>query len=173
MIIMFVRHAEAKNDKLTKFGKEQLKMVAKERETFAFSKIYCSPLNRCVSTARVFQDKYGLDMEILEGIRDRQLIATKKPQNEDEQEWYDNYLNPMYSHENPEGCKEYLARNFLQFKKIIDTHIDNNENVILVAHSGTFYSLLAYLNGIYKNKNINWYRLSTCGKVYFEINERI
>lgn len=173
MIIMFVRHAEAKNNKLTKFGKEQLKMVLREQENFEFSKIYCSPVNRCLETASVFQEKHGLDVEVLEGIRDRQLLKTKDPQNADEQEWYDNYLNPMFSHENPEGCKEYLARNFLQFKKIIDKHIDKNENVILVAHSGTFYALLAYINGVYKNKNINWYRLGTCGKVYIEINERI
>ena len=173
MILMFVRHADAKNDKLTKFGKKQLKMVAKEKENFVFSKIYCSPLNRCVSTARVFQNKLKLELDILEGIRDRQLLKTKQPQNEKEQEWFDNYLNPMFSSESPEGCKEYLARNFLQFKKIIDKHIDANENVIVVAHSGTFYALMAYINGIYKNKNINWYRLSNCGRVYFEINERV
>lgn len=173
MILLFIRHAEAKNDKLTRFGKKELKHLFKEKETFKFSKIYSSPMNRCVKTAQAFQKKYKLEIEVMEGLRERELLATRKPQNEDEQEWYDNYLNPMYSHKDPEGCKEYLGRVFLQFKKIIDTHIDNNENAIVVAHSGTFYALLAYVNGIYKNKNINWYRLGTCDRVYFEINERI
>lgn len=173
MIVKFVRHAEAKKDKITKIGHQELKLVKKQRETFSFAKVYSSPLNRCVRTARVFQNKYKIELEILEGLKDRELLKTKQPQNEDEQMWYDNYLNPMFSHESPEGCKEYLARNFLQFKKIIDTHIDKNENVIIVAHSGTFYALNAYINGIYKNKNINWYRIGTCDSVYFEINERI
>ena len=173
MILMFVRHAEAKNDKLTSFGKKQLKMIFKEKEMFKFSKIYTTPSNRCVKTARAFQKKNKLQLDVLQGLRERELLKNRKPQNEKEQEWYDNYLNPMYSSENPEGCKEFLARNFLQFEKIIDAHIDKNENAILVAHSGTFYALIAYINGIYKNKNINWYRIGTCDKVYFEINERV
>ena len=41
---------------------------------------------------------------------------------------------------------------------------------MIVAHSGTFYALMAYINGLQKNKNINWYRIGTCDSVYFEIN---
>ena len=173
MIIMFVRHAEAKNDKITDFGKKQLLMAKKENESFEFAKIYSSPLNRCVATAKAFQEKFSVDLEVLDGLKDRELLEHRKPQNEDEEEWYENYLNPMFSHDKPEGCKEFLARNFTQFKRVINKHIDNDENIVLVAHSGTFYALLAYVNGVYKNKFINWYRIGTCSKVYFEINERI
>ena len=171
MILMFVRHADAKNDKITKLGKKQLKLLLKEKEGFEFAKIYSSPANRCIKTARPFQVKKKLSLEIVEGLRERELLKTEKPQNDKEQEWYDNYLNPMHSSENPEGCKEYLARNFIEFKRIIDNHIDNNENAILVAHSGTFYALNAYINGLQKNKNINWYRLGSADRVYYEINK--
>ena len=171
MILMFVRHADAKNDKLTKLGKKQLKLLFKEKESFEFMKIYASPANRCVKTARPFQIKDKLPLEIVEGLRERELLKTEKPQSEHEQEWYDNYLNPMYSSESPEGCKEYLARNFVEFKRIIDNHIENNENAIIVAHSGTFYALNAYINGLQKNKNINWYRLGSADRVYYEINK--
>lgn len=112
-------------------------------------------------------------MDIVEGLRERQLLENGKPQNEKEQKWYDNYMNPMFSCSDPEGCKEYLTRNFVEFKNIIDNHFDHNENVVIVAHSGTFYCLMAYLNGIKRGKNINWYRLGTADKVYFEINEKV
>ena len=106
-------------------------------------------------------------------MKERELLKTGKPQNEKEQEWYDNYMNPMFSFDSPEGCKEFLTRNFVEFKRIINHHFERNENAIIVAHSGTFYCLMAFINGIQKNKNINWYRLGTGNKVYFEINEKV
>lgn len=173
MIIMFVRHADAKNDKLTKLGKKQCKLAVKGKEKVTFSKIYSSSTARCVKTARYFQLKYKLPLVISEGLKERELLPNPEPQNEKEKEWFDNYLNPFFSSKNPEGCKEFLSRNFIEFKKIIDEHIDKNENVILVAHSGTLYSLMAYVNGIQRNKNITWLRAGNCSKVYFEVLERI
>lgn len=173
MILMFVRHAEAVSDKITKHGKKQIVLAAQEEERFEFAKIYTTPANRCKETAAVFQAKFDIPLDVVDGLRERELLTTKKPQNAVEQEWYDNYLNPLYSSKNPEGCKEFLERNFTQFKRIINEHLDRNENIVLVAHSCTFYALMAFVNGIYKNKKINWYRIGTCGKVYFEINEKV
>lgn len=173
MIIMFVRHAESKNDKLTKFGKIQCKIAAKGKESIKFSKIYCSSANRCLSTARYFQKKYKLSLEVCESLKERELLANKQPQNEKEQEWFDNYMNPMYSCESPEGCKEYLARNFVEFKKIIDDHFDKNENVIIVAHSSTLYALYSYIHGISKGEDLVWARAGNCSKVYFEITSKV
>lgn len=173
MIIMFVRHGDAKNDKLTKIGKKECKLAVKNKEKINFSKIYCSVTPRCVKTARYFQLKYKLPLVVLDGLRERELLPNAEPQNEKEKEWFDNYMNPFYSSKEPEGCKEFLTRNFIEFKKIIDEHIDKNENVILVAHSGTLYSLMAYINGIKKNGNINWMRAGNCSKIYFEVLERI
>ncbi len=171
MILMFIRHADAKRDKITKLGRKQLKLAKKEKESFKFEKIYTSPANRCIKTARKIQLRKKLPLEIVEGLKERELLKTAAPETDKEKEWYDNYLNPMYSSTSPEGCKEYLARNFIEFKRIIENHIEKNENAIIVAHSGTLYALMAYINGLQKNKNINWCRLSTCGKIYFEINK--
>ncbi|MBQ8451364.1 MAG: histidine phosphatase family protein [Clostridia bacterium] len=172
MILMFVRHGEDKNDKLTKLGKIQSKLAAKQRENFKFTKIYCSPLGRCVQTARYFQNKLKLPLEICENLRDREML-NGSPTNEHEQEWYDNYMNPLYSSTNPEGCKEYLTRSFVEFKRIINENFDSNQNVILVAHSCTLYALIAFINGIDKNRNINWVRAGHCNKIYFEIVEKV
>ncbi|MBO5344274.1 MAG: histidine phosphatase family protein [Clostridia bacterium] len=173
MILMFVRHAESKRDRITKYGKKQCKNLRKEKEGFEFAKVYTSPANRCFKTGRVFQKKFRIELEVVEGMKERELLKTGKPQNEKEQEWYDNYMNPMFSFDSPEGCKEFLTRNFVEFKRIINHHFERNENAIIVAHSGTFYCLMAFINGIQKNKNINWYRLGTGNKVYFEINEKV
>ncbi len=172
MIIMFVRHGESKKDKLSKFGVKQCKMMVKKEEKYKFSKIYSSPANRCVQTARFFQKKYKIKTEICENLRERELLPNSVPQNEKEQEWYDNYLNPLYSSENPEGCKEYLTRTFVEFKRMVDEHLEKDENIIIVAHSGTLYTLSAFVHGIVKGKNLVWMRLGNCDRIYYEINKK-
>ena len=169
MIIMFVRHAEDKNDKLTKLGKLQCKMFLKSKETVKFSKIYTSPANRCLQTAKIIQNKWKLPLEITENLNERELLETAEPQNDHEKEWYENYMKPLYSSEKPEGCKDFLTRTFVAFKKIVNEHIEKNENVVIVAHSGILYALSAYINGIKKNKNLTWMRIGNCSKVYFEV----
>ena len=138
------------------------------KEEYEFSKIYSSVANRCRMTTGYFKEKFGLEVEFLKGVKDRELLSGK-PNNDDEQEWYNNYLNKNYSHKNPEGCKEFLERNFAEFDKIINAHKDKNENVILVAHSCTFYAIQEYFNRT-ENENIKYYRVGNCSKVYFEID---
>ncbi len=173
MIIKFVRHADSKKDKITRFGRKQCKMALKQKDAIKYEKIYCSSSGRCVRTARFFQNKLKLQVEVVEGLKERETLLANEPQNEAEQLWYDNYLNPLFSNEEPEGCKEFLARNFIEFNRIIDNHIDKNENVIIVAHSGTFYALMAYINGIQKNKDLVWYRLTNCAQIIVEVKSRI
>lgn len=168
MVLMFVRHGEAVDDKLTEFGKRQCELMIDGEEGYKFSKIYCSIANRCRETAEFFSRKFNLDVEVLTGVIDREQLKNK-PQSEAEQEWYDNYLNKNYSHKKPEGCKEFLERNFLEFNKIVKNHKGKNENVILVAHSCTFYAIQEFFKPS-ESGNINYYKLSNCSKVYFEIN---
>ena len=168
MIIMFVRHAEAIDNKLTELGRKQCRLMCEQAENYKFSKIYCSSVDRCRDTAKYLKDKYGLEIEYLDAIRDREVL-NKPPETLSEQEWYDNYLNKNYSNSNPEGCKDFLERNFEVFNRIISKHKSKQENVILVAHSCTFYALQEYINSS-KGDNLNYYRLSNCSKIYFEIH---
>ena len=168
MILMFVRHAEAENNQITELGRRQCELMCEQNEDYKFSKIYTSSVSRCKATAKYLQNKYNLELESFDEIRDREVLD-HKPQTESECEWYDNYLNKTYSHVNPEGCKEFLQRNFKVFDSILNKHKSNNENVILVAHSCTFYALQEYLNPS-KGECINYCRLSNCAKIYFEVN---
>lgn len=173
MIIMYVRHAEAKKEKLTKFGKKQCKLAVKKKDTIEFSKIYCSSTPRCIKTARYFQRRYKLPMDVCEGLKERQLLSTRNPQNEKEQEWYENYMNPFYSSTEPEGCKEYLTRNFVEFEKMINEHLEKQENIIVVGHSSTLYALYNFIHGINANEDLVWSRAGNCSKVYFEITKKV
>lgn len=167
MILMFVRHGESVKDELTEFGKKQCELMVLGDDEYKFSKIYCSVANRCKQTAEYLSEKYNLETEFLKGLKDRELL-NRNPETEDEKIWYDNYLNKTFSHKNPEGCKEFLERNFREFDNIINTHKQRNENVILVAHSCTFYAIQEYFNHSAENE-IKYYRLSNCSRVYFEI----
>lgn len=167
MILMFVRHGESLNDELTGLGKKQCELMVMGNEEYRFSKIYCSVANRCKETALYLSEKYNLELEYLKGVKDRQMLKGD-PITKGEKDWYENYLNKNFSYNNPEGCKEFLERNFREFDKIIKAHKDKNENVILVAHSCTFYALQEYFNKSLED-NIKYYRLSNCAKVYFEI----
>ncbi len=167
MILMFVRHGESINDALTELGKKQCELMVQAQEEYKFVKIYSSTATRCRETAEFLSKNFDLDIELVEGVVDRETLANK-PKDKDEQEWYDNYLNKNYSHKNPEGCKEFLERNFKEFSRIISMHKSKNENIILVAHSCTFYALQEYLNSS-RQDEINYCRLSNCARIYFEI----
>lgn len=172
MIILLVRHAEDKNDLLTKRGIKQCESMIDYDEQYIFSKIYTSPTKRCLDTARALNKKFDVDIQIEEGLTERDQLE-RKPETEKEKLWYDNYLNPGFDNEKPEGCKNYLDRNFAVFKKIISEHFDKNENAIIVAHSGTSYALSAYVNGVKDGEDIKWIRIGNCSKIYYEINEKV
>ncbi len=167
MIILFIRHAEASGDKLTKFGKKQSKLNFSQKEDYEFSKIYCSPLNRCRQTAKIFNKKRKLPFDIDERLKERETLE-RKPETKEEQVWYDNYMNPKFSSFEPEGCKELLDRVYSFLNEKIFEHYQKNENFVMVSHSGIFYAVLSYFN---KNKigDINWYKIGNASKVYFEV----
>lgn len=167
MIIMFVRHGDADENGLTELGKRQCELMNESVERYNFSKIYCSSVNRCKQTAEFLKRKFALYAEYLDDLRDREALH-HDPETEEEQFWYDNYLNKNFSSLKPEGCKEFLQRNFDVFDRIISEHKQKNENVILVAHSCTFYAIQEYFNKS-SGEEINYYRLSNCAKVYFEV----
>lgn len=169
MIILFIRHAEAKNDKLTDFGKKQGKMLAEQTEDYEFAKIYSSPTNRCLETAKYYNKNKGLDFEIDDRLRERETLDNG-PTTPEEKLWYDNYMNPNFSSEKPEGCKELLERVYSFLDGAIKKHKDKDQNFVIVSHSGIFYAVLSYFNKINTNE-INWYKLSNASKVYFEIKK--
>ena len=173
MIVMFVRHADAKNDKLTKLGKRQCELMCEYEEEYKFAKIYSSPAQRCIDTAKALDKKFNIGIEVENLLKERDQLENDVPKTEQEQLWYDNYLNPEFENDYPEGCKNYLERTFKAYRKIINEHFDKNENAIIVAHSGTTYTLAAFIHGITKGKDIKWIRIGNCSRIYYEIKEKV
>lgn len=173
MIIMFVRHADAENDKLTEFGKRQCEHLYEYKEEFVFSKIYSSPAKRCVDTAKVLSLKFNIEVVVDDMLKEREQLKSGVPKTKNEKLWYDNYLNPNFESKNPEGCKNYLERIFNVLNKIIKKHIAKNENVAIVAHSVTNYAISAFVNGLKKDEDIKWIRVGNCSQIYYEIIERV
>ena len=171
MVIMYVRHAEDEDDKLTPLGIQQCELAVKNKERTVFSKVYSSSSGRCLDTAKYFAEAYGIPVETCENLKERELLDGKYPSNDAEKLWYDNYMNPYFSNTSPEGCKEYLERNFGEFNRIIALHKSKDENVIIVGHSSTLYALYCFIHGLNSAKDLVWSRAGNCSKVYFEIKK--
>ena len=170
MLILFIRHAEAKNDKLTSFGLKQCELLSNQTEDYEFFKIYSSPAYRCKKTAEYYNENKHLKLEIDERLNERETLENS-PQNEFEKLWYDNYMNPKFSSKQPEGCKELLDRVYDFLDEKISFHKQKNENFVVVSHSGIFYAFMSYFNRE-KTGDINWYKIGNASKVYFEIKNK-
>lgn len=166
MLIYFVRHGEDKDDKLTRFGRKQVKMLTKSMKEFKFDNIYSSPYIRCIQTANILKKLVNKEVVIDERIKERFKIKDPKTQNE--KEWYDNYLNKKYINTEFETCADFLNRN----SNFIDDIIKNNptqSSVIVVGHSACLYAFLEYF---YKNPNnaVVWNSMSNASCIRFEVN---
>ena len=126
MILMYVRHGDAEDDKLTELGKMQCELMTKQDDSFEFSKIYSSPLLRCLNTAKYLENKHGIETEIVQELIERNTLK-RNPENESEKSWFDNYLNKDFSNNDPEGCKDYLQRTYKVLDDIINKHKSKNE----------------------------------------------
>ena len=171
MRIIFVRHGEQENDKLTRFGRKQAKLVVRELCYENISKIYSSPLGRTKETAQIIAKALKIkDIQFDNKLRERE----KKNGNmskQDAEEFDINYLNPNFSRKDPEGCKEYLQRIFSFLKEIIKSNT-NESTVLIVGHSSMAYALCEFVIGKQKSKQIAWLRIGNCSKICFEYNKR-
>ena len=165
-----MRHAQDKADKLTRYGRKQAKNIVKELYYENIDVIYTSPMGRTVSTAKIIAR--GLNIEhinIDERITERDTnVSCLSPVELDT--YNNNYLNPHYSHVNPEGCKEFVDR----IANFLDDIIHNNDvssNILVVGHSSMSYIMYAYFAGTHRDK-IVWTRLGNASKIAFDVMEK-
>ena len=167
MNIVFVRHGNDENDKLTKLGKLQAKLVSEDLTYENISKIYCSPKNRTLETAKIIARQLNIkDIIIDERITEREKKNDTMTK-EEIAEFDANYLNPKFSRKNPEGGKEYVERIF-SFIKSIKKENPKTSVVLIVGHSSMVYVLLAYMFKSYLKENMVWARLGNCSKLCLE-----
>ena len=172
MRICFIRHGDNINDKLTRLGRLQAKLICSDLHYENISKIYCSPKQRTIDTAKIIGRHLNIkDIEICDEITERQQLRNTNSENPDTIRYNENYLTYTYSSKDPEGCKEFCDRIFKFLDRVIAEHLPNNENIVIVGHSSMAYVLNAYFTGIPKDNRLIWIRLGNCSKLCYEINE--
>ena len=167
--IIFVRHAESVGDRLTCRGKRQAKSVCNDLWYESISKVYSSPLNRTVATAKIITKKLGLHGIVCDD-RIAERDTDKSNLRESEVAEYDNnYLNPKYSHAHPEGCKEFLDRVFSFLDDVISDNDDGTDkSILVVGHSSLSYAMYAYFYGLQNVKELVWTRVGNANKLAFQ-----
>ena len=158
-----MRHGDHVNDNLNGLGKKQVKFSSYYLRGVNISKIYCSPINRCMESARIVGKTLKKDIVVDNRLKEREKIASMR--SEEDKEWYDNYLNVNYSCKSPEGAKEFFCRIKSFVDDVISKHNDS-ENILVVGHSSTLYALGAYFYGI--KDNAVWMAMGNGSVVCFE-----
>lgn len=168
--LIFVRHGRDKNDKLTCLGKCQTKLLIKELEYENIKKIYCSPNKRTKQTAKIIAKKIKIK-NIAIDYRIAEREKTNENMSQTEIDLYNkNYLNPSFSRQNPEGCKEYYER-IVDFLKEIIRFANNDDTILIVGHSSMCYVMNAFFCMKPQGENLDWIRVGNCSKICFEYDK--
>ena len=167
--IIFVRHGRNNGDKLTRLGKRQAKIAAYELDYENIEKIYCSPKFRARQTANILARRLRIkDVEVDERIVEREKISGD---NEEAELFNQNYLNPNFSHQKPEGCKEYYDR-VVSFLDDMIKKCKGDETILIVGHSSMSYVMNAYFCKRPRSEDLTWIRLGNCSKLAFEYEKK-
>lgn len=159
MKLIFIRHGEANinTGKLTLRGKLQVKNLLKYLKGENVKAIYCSPRTRALQSTNILNSKLKVPVYIVNNLNERQILPLGKERYQEE--YFKNYLNYAYENSHFETCKQYIDRNIKVFDKIKSKHNDN-ESIIVIAHSATLSALNAYVNGIPFDQKILWLQCS-------------
>lgn len=167
MKIILLRHGKRDGDNLTEKGKIETKQLCEQLKAYDIKHVFVSPMNRCQQTADIACQVLGIKgYEIKQGLAERWQLG-HKPQNSDEQAWWDNYLNYDFISNIGESCREYADRNVEVFK---EAEKYNNGDVLIVAHSATSYVLTHYMCNNLKG-TLSWMKLGYANHIVFEFDK--
>ena len=173
MRICFIRHGDNVDDKLTRLGKLQAKLVCNDLFYEDISCIYTSPKQRTLQTAKIIAKKLKIsNITIASQITERSQPTKTNLSTQELAEFNQRYLDYEFSRQNPEGCKEYIDRCFAFLEQIIKTHAPKNENVLIVGHSSFAYALNSFFTGIPKDNELVWMRVGNCSKLCYEVYKK-
>lgn len=166
MRIYLMRHGDYNNERLTRLGKKQVKFSSEYLKKCNISKIYSSPSRRCIESSEIVSKVLNKKYEVREEINERNKIASLR--DNDEEEWFENYLNMNYSCKDKEGSKEFFSR----VRNLIEEVINNNnldDNILFVAHSSISYAMAAYF--FKEREYATWMAMGNASIICFEVKE--
>ena len=176
MKLIFVRHGQTDanlnnlinglNDGvLNETGIEQAKEAANKIDTYDYGFIISSPLTRAKQTAEIINTK---NKKI---IYDDRIVErdfgdyTLKQVPENESDWWN--AKQVKNYENGESVIELIERVYNFIDEIKDAY--PLETIIVVSHGGVYKCIMAYVNGIPEDGNINIFDIDNCGIIEFDL----
>lgn len=141
---------------LNKLGIEQAHITKENLSNVTFSKIYCSPLDRCLKTAKI------INKDSLPIIIDNRLLERNFGDLEGTQ---GNSIEDFLIYEKNLGCfnvepiQSFFSRvhNFL--KEIIN---NSNEKILIVTHNGVNTAINCFFNPELTNTNLRLLNIKNC-----------
>ncbi len=173
MRILIIRHGDPDYsiDGLTEKGKQEVKLLADKMAKEEITRIYCSPLGRARLTAQPTADALGMDVEVVEWLREFSYVTVDLPYLEDSAgawdllpEFVDTQEN-IYSPTGWRDCTFIKNSNVLSAYDNVVKELDglllshgyeregynykavkpNHDTIVLVCHFGVTAVLLSHL----------------------------
>ncbi len=157
------------DEDLNEFGKEQIKKLSEEIKYIDFDYIYSSPLKRAKTTLELLNKKNIL-YEFSSKLEERDAKDfTKLPQSSiDLEDWWSYFPKRKY---NTEEVKDLYKRVIEFIEELKSKH--DEENILLITHSGVIICLNAYFNGIPDDYLLNKYLVNNGELVIYEMKKEI
>lgn len=165
--LILIRHGETDSNKrgaflgwtdvdLNRNGIKQSEDLAHKLKGENIEKIFCSPLKRTLETAKIINSKLSVEIEKVEGLKERNFGVWDNLTFEEIKERFPNE-HALWM-KNPEFCIHKAETNLEiinRVKSSIDSLIKNsNEDICaIVTHSGCIRIIITYLLGM-KDENV-------------------
>jgi enolase len=170
MVLIVVRHGQSLWNSLNKFtgfvdidlsenGINEAKKVGKFLKDYNFDYCYTSDLKRAINTAKIIKKELNQNYDILEfsELKERDYgNLTGKNKDEIKKEYGEEQLKKWrrsYYERPPNGenLDDVVIRVGKCFDENIKEHINNNKNILIIAHGNSLRALMVHLG----KKNIN------------------
>ena len=168
MKILFIRHGQTQynaeyrwlgstDNPLCENGKKELLEKKHIIEKYKpVQKLYCSPMKRCIETAKIYFEE--MNLEILEDLRERCFgdFEGKKYEELKDNPYYKEFNKKLWRSNIPNGedYKEFFDRTEKVYLNIIEETKKNNLTYVAVlSHGGIIMSILSKFD----NKKMQFY----------------
>ncbi len=170
MKLYIARHGETDWNKVNKIqgredismnqkGIEQVMKVSEGLKNIKFEKIYSSPLDRALQTAKLISGSediiidetiYEIGFGALEGLEYGDIRGKEKKDLNDDQEKIWNFFEAPHKYKPIEGGESYedLINRVNKFLKEMKSKHAKNENVLVVTHSTFIHALVSVVENI-------------------------
>ena len=168
MEIYVVRHGQTDwniNDKLqgcsdvplNNAGIKQAHITKEKLINIRFSKIYCSPLNRCIETAKII-NKDNLQIITDDRLLERNFGDLEGTQGNNIEDFliYNKNLDSF----NVEPIQTFFSRVHSFLKEI--TNNSNDDKILIVTHNGVNTAINCFFNPKLTNSNLRLLNIKNC-----------